>query len=400
MKAEKVEASVWTEAAAHVPIGCHVCNPTPAEHVFPTRKPLARPAEVACPSPAVILPRHQFLVQLEREKRRSDRSKAPLSIVLFRMESDTGEKRIDAEQLVDILRVRKRATDSLGYLGKDELGLLLPDTCREGVEGYLKLINEQVPQLKCVTTTGTYPDLIFDSLGKERHLRPHANPFLHDHYKDKREGRYALKRSIDFAGALFGLLLLLPVMIVTAIAIAMTSPGPIVFRQIRVGQRGVPFLFYKFRSMYVNSDDRIHREFVTKLIGGHHEEINQGDKDHPLYKLKSDPRITPIGKFLRETCIDELPQLFNVLKGDMSLVGPRPPLPYEVVNYKSWQLRRILEIKPGITGLWQVEGHSTTTFDEMVRLDLRYIRRCSLKLDLGIIRKTVSRVLKSVLARL
>jgi lipopolysaccharide/colanic/teichoic acid biosynthesis glycosyltransferase len=183
-------------------------------------------------------------------------------------------------------------------------------------------------------------------------------------------------------------------MLATAIAVAASSPGPIIFKQKRVGRHGKPFVFYKFRSMQHNNDDRIHQEFVTSLIKGEHEQVDQGDGVKPLYKLKADPRITPVGRVIRKTSLDELPQLFNVLKGDMSLVGPRPPLPYEVEKYQSWHLRRILEARPGITGLWQVEGRSKTTFDEMVRLDLRYTRLCSLALDLKLLALTVRAVVK------
>ena len=149
----------------------------------------------------------------------------------------------------------------------------------------------------------------------------------------------------------------------------------------------------KFRSMYTDSDDSIHREYVAKLIEGKTEETNRGSDDKPMFKITDDPRITPIGRFLRKTSLDELPQFFNVLKGDMSLVGPRPPIPYEVKSYKNWHLRRVLDIKPGITGLWQAYGRSQTTFDEMVRLDLQYVNHCSPWLDFKIILKTVSAVL-------
>jgi lipopolysaccharide/colanic/teichoic acid biosynthesis glycosyltransferase len=121
--------------------------------------------------------------------------------------------------------------------------------------------------------------------------------------------------------------------------------------------------------------------------------VNQQDAADPMYKIKADPRVTPVGRFIRKTSIDELPQLFNVLKGEMSLIGPRPPLPYEAENYQSWHLRRVLDIRPGITGLWQVEGRSKVSFDEMVRMDLRYVRGCSLSLDLRILAKTVLVVL-------
>jgi len=147
--------------------------------------------------------------------------------------------------------------------------------------------------------------------------------------------------------------------------------------------------------MYVNGDDRIHREYVTNLIKGNLDKINKGDEEKPLYKMIDDPRITPVGKIIRKTSIDELPQFFNVLKGEMSLVGPRPPIPYEVEKYEPWHLRRILEVKPGITGLWQVDGRSKTSFDDMVRLDLRYVQNWSLWLDLKILLKTVKAVIWS-----
>ena len=138
----------------------------------------------------------------------------------------------------------------------------------------------------------------------------------------------------------------------------------------------------------------MHREYVTKLIAGRHHEINEGDLGKPTYKLRSDSRITPVGRYLRKTSIDELPQLFNVLKGEMSLVGPRPPMSYETENYQSWHMRRLQEVRPGITGLWQVEGRSKTSFDEMVRLDLRYVRNWSLWLDVKILFKTIIVVLR------
>jgi lipopolysaccharide/colanic/teichoic acid biosynthesis glycosyltransferase len=184
-------------------------------------------------------------------------------------------------------------------------------------------------------------------------------------------------------------------MLATAIAIKMTSSGPVIFKQTRFGQKGTRFQFYKFRSMYWDIDDQIHREYVTNLIKGHLEKINQGDKEAPLFKMVSDPRISRVGKIIRKTSIDELPQFFNVLKGEMSLVGPRPPLPYEVQKYEPWHLRRILEVKPGVTGLWQVSGRSRTSFDQMVRLDLRYAQNWSLWLDLKILLKTVRALIPS-----
>jgi len=158
--------------------------------------------------------------------------------------------------------------------------------------------------------------------------------------------------------------------------------------------KGTYFSFYKFRSMRSDVDERVHREYVEKLIKGELDKINQGDREKPFYKIKNDERVTRIGKMIRKTSIDELPQFFNVLKGEMSLVGPRPPIPYEVEKYKPWHLRRILEVKPGITGLWQVEGRSKTSFDDMVRLDLNYALNWSVWLDLWILLKTVKAVIR------
>ncbi len=197
-----------------------------------------------------------------------------------------------------------------------------------------------------------------------------------------------VKRIIDIVGSLIGILLSAPLMLVIAALIKLTSRGPVLFRQERLGYLGEHFTFLKFRSMKVECDPSLHEEYVCKLINGEHDEINKGTADRPTYKITNDPRVTAFGKFLRKSSLDELPQFFNVLMGDMSLVGPRPPIPYECDKYKRWHCRRVLEGKPGITGLWQVSGRSTTTFEEMVRLDLAYIRNWTLWSDLKIIFKT------------
>ncbi len=198
-----------------------------------------------------------------------------------------------------------------------------------------------------------------------------------------------LKRALDLVGAIAGLLLLSPLLFLTAILIKATSRGPVLFKQKRLGYQGEYFTFLKFRTMYNNCENRIHQEYVKRLIHGKNGDLNNGSQEQPFYKIKNDPRITLLGRFLRKTSIDELPQLWNVLAGDMSLVGPRPPLPYEVEEYQNWHYRRIMEAKPGITGLWQVSGRNRTTFDEMVRLDLFYARNWSLSLDFKILLKTV-----------
>jgi lipopolysaccharide/colanic/teichoic acid biosynthesis glycosyltransferase len=175
-----------------------------------------------------------------------------------------------------------------------------------------------------------------------------------------------------------------------------TSKGPVLFRQHRVGQYGRRFTFLKFRSMRVGNDPSVHREYVTKLIAGEANRIQASTSTNGtgVYKLANDKRITRIGTFLRKTSLDELPQFINVLKGDMSLVGPRPPIPYELAAYQTWHRRRVLEVKPGITGLWQVTGRSQVKFDDMVRLDLRYATSWSPWLDLKILLRTPGAVIK------
>jgi exopolysaccharide biosynthesis polyprenyl glycosylphosphotransferase len=199
-----------------------------------------------------------------------------------------------------------------------------------------------------------------------------------------------VKRVLDIAGSLLGLVILSPVFLPIALGIKLTSRGPVLFKQERLGQWGKAFTFLKFRSMYVNSDASSHKAYVTKLIaGGNGTSPAEGRKGgEVVYKMTNDRRITPLGRILRKTSLDELPQFINVLKGEMSLVGPRPPIPYEYKIYDIWHRNRVRTMKPGITGLWQVEGRSQRPFDEMVRLDLKYIGKWSIWLDLKILLKT------------
>ena len=196
-----------------------------------------------------------------------------------------------------------------------------------------------------------------------------------------------LKRGMDVTGSMFALIALSPLLLLITLAIKLTSPGPALFRQKRVGEGGRTFMFYKFRSMRHNSDPGLHREYITRMIEGQ-DVAQRGGAVDGVYKVVNDPRVTPVGRFLRRSSLDELPQFFNVLKGEMSLVGPRPPLPYEVELYSPWHRRRVLEAKPGITGMWQVYGRCRTNFDETVRLDLRYLDQWSLWLDVKILLKT------------
>ncbi len=219
---------------------------------------------------------------------------------------------------------------------------------------------------------------------------------LKDLFERTKEFTYydLFKRVIDLIGSSVGILILSPAMLLISIFIKISSKGPILFKQKRVGFLGKQFTFIKFRTMRQNNNSEIHKNYVTKLIQGNNSEVNGGSNLNPVFKIQHDPRVTKIGKFLRKTSLDELPQLFNVLTGSMSLVGPRPPIPYEVEVYKNWHYRRILEVKPGITGLWQVYGRSKTTFDDMVRLDLKYVNNRAALLDIKIILKTFKLIFK------
>ena len=185
-----------------------------------------------------------------------------------------------------------------------------------------------------------------------------------------------IKRLIDVVCSFLGILVLSPLFIIIAIIIKTTSKGPVFFFQKRVGKNGKEFDMYKFRSMVVNAE-----ELKEKLVA-------QNEMSGPMFKMKDDPRVTKVGKFIRKTSIDELPQLWNVLKGDMSLVGPRPSLPKEVAQFEDWMYRR-LEVKPGLTCYWQVSGRNNIDFEDWMKLDCKYVDERSTWIDIKLIFKTV-----------
>ncbi|MBN1757386.1 MAG: sugar transferase [Chitinispirillaceae bacterium] len=194
------------------------------------------------------------------------------------------------------------------------------------------------------------------------------------------------KRTIDIVAGLSLLFLFAPVFLIVPIIIKLTSKGPVFFRQDRLGIYGKKFKVLKFRTMHQDNDSEIHQKFMREFI--RNSGATQQSGETKPYKMTDDPRITGIGKFLRKTSLDELPQFFNVLIGDMSMVGPRPAIPYEVDEYDIWHKRRVFEVKPGITGIWQIRGRSRTDFDNMVRMDIRYIKEWSPLLDILLILKT------------
>ena len=230
-------------------------------------------------------------------------------------------------------------------------------------------------------------------------LMQQFDPLALGHLVNNRTYYYFFKRVLDITVATLALVILLPVMALVAMLIIVDSPGPAVFAQERVGARRrtcsrhfywrqTLFTCYKFRSMVQNADPHLHRAFARAFICNDRERMAAlQPEDTQVCKLVHDPRVTRLGGFLRKSSLDELPQLWNVLKGDMSLVGPRPPIPYEVDEYEPWHWRR-LETKPGLTGLWQVTARSSADFHEMARLDIWYIERQSLWLDLKILLKT------------
>jgi exopolysaccharide biosynthesis polyprenyl glycosylphosphotransferase len=223
------------------------------------------------------------------------------------------------------------------------------------------------------------PDFFELSLNQVDVLEINGIPLIGLRDPALRGGSQVLKRLIDVAIATLGLVISSPLILALVVAIKLDSPGPILHRQVRIGRQGKPFKFYKFRSMRQDAERELSRL------------LKDNEADGPIFKMKNDPRRTVVGRFMRRFSFDELPQLVNVLRGDMSLIGPRPPIPHEVDQYQDWHRRR-LEVAPGMTGLWQVSGRSELPFDEMALMDIWYIENWSLSLDLKILARTVPAV--------
>jgi lipopolysaccharide/colanic/teichoic acid biosynthesis glycosyltransferase len=296
-----------------------------------------------------------------------------------------------------------RETDIMGWHEKNKtFGILFTEIPENGRDSIVNTLRRRV-------SGALYRSLEFDQFSHiniSHHLFPEqweldvaqrpSHPALYpDVYSEDKGSKFFVigKRAIDILGSIVGMLLALPLFLLIVLAIKCTSRGPALFRQVRIGQYGAPFVFLKFRSMHVDNDPGVHREYVKSLITERSDSAKVNGNGRPVYKIMRDPRVTRFGAFLRKTSLDELPQLYNVLKGEMSLVGPRPAIPYEVEAYQPWHRRRILAAKPGITGLWQVKGRSRVSFDEMVRLDVRYAMARSLWLDVKILLSTPRAVL-------
>ena len=396
----------------------------------------------------------QFDTMLSKEKNRSHRSGLPLAYVCLNLTNNTNSNsklnnkdyQLFLKKLIYLISENTRDYDLKCFVNHTRIGILLVDTSLDQAKIFIEKISKilfeefdvyasKYIQLLHTVSISSYPvtqikeggeiqgvPVVYKNLKYQQSGISQNKLLKNDVYMVSlkwtnlpvSDGTLAItmpcslsllnfnnisyniiKRIIDIVGAITGLIFSVPVMLIVAALIKMTSKGPVLFKQTRIGYWGKTFTFMKFRTMKVDCDDSIHKAYVKKLINGKNEEVNLGSKDKPLYKIERDPRVTGIGHFLRKTSLDELPQLFNVLSGSMSLVGPRPPISYEVNEYKSWHKRRILEVKPGITGLWQIHGRSSTTFDEMVRLDLQYVRKRSTILDLKILLKTFGAVLNT-----
>jgi lipopolysaccharide/colanic/teichoic acid biosynthesis glycosyltransferase len=293
------------------------------------------------------------------------------------------------------LNAAKRDTDIVGWFDGKRVGLIAPEIpapvslFARGLEDRLRQELEHRLNAHAIGRLSIQLHANANPKGTAADGLPSVDPLLP---RRRHAALYeGLKRVLDLAGSLTLLAILSPLLGLIAGLVKLKSPGPVFFRQIRVGQGMKPFTMLKFRTMYVNADDAIHQEFVTSFITSGLQAQEAGKNG--MFKITNDPRVTSVGRFLRKTSLDELPQLWNVVRGDMSLVGPRPPLQYEVERYQPWHRRRVLEAKPGITGLWQVVGRSSTTFDEMVRLDLRYARGCSFWTDVKILLATPAAVI-------
>ena len=353
----------------------------PLVGVSPAQRTGAR-AETAIRRRAWGLPRVMdqtlFHDALARERKRASRFDQPFMLVLVAAENGVATHPASWAPVIASLGAAKHDSDILGwYERRAVLGVILPDvdpSDHEAAAAVGQRVRRELLARIDAETAASYA------------VEIHSDSSLPTLRPNRSATRVALKRTLDVAGSLALLAVLSPVFLIVAALIKLTSRGPVFFRQERIGESARPFTMLKFRTMRVDADPKIHQEYVKQFITAN-AAADRSDEG-AVFKITNDPRITPIGRVLRRASIDELPQFWNVLKGDMSLVGPRPPLHYEVEAYKPWHLRRVLEAKPGVTGLWQVSGRSRTTFDDMVRLDLRYAQTHSVWTDIKILLAT------------
>lgn len=342
-----------------------------------------------------------FSELLTYERKRTERSRRPFLLMLMDIDgfpSNNG-KEGTVKKIASVLFSSTREIDVKGWYKKGSvIGVLFTElngidkaSLREKVYSKLYSVLEMQQVRKIETTFYAFPDdENAEDNGKKN--KDSDQSALYPELTNERDSKRFYKRIIDVSGSVAACIMLFPLFLLIAIIIKATSEGPIFFRQERIGQFGKKFTFLKFRTMHINNNPKIHQEYIKKFISeqksyegnGNGNNGSNGNKAG-VFKIKDDPRVTFFGKFLRKTSLDELPQFLNVLRGEMSLVGPRPPVAYEVDMYDIWHRRRIMEVLPGITGLWQTKGRSSTTFNEMVRLDIRYIKERSVWLDIKLI---------------
>jgi lipopolysaccharide/colanic/teichoic acid biosynthesis glycosyltransferase len=349
---------------------------------------------------SIALNEPSFHRMIALERKRTERSQKPFLLMLLDTGNDlpSGENEKALSKVLSALPGSTRETDVTGwYKSNSVVGVMFTEI---GGEDRPAIVRAMLARMSG-TLRSILSDEQFSQISISCHLFPEdwdsemsnrpSNPALYPDLLRRDQAEKVLrgvKRMMDIAGSALALVALAPLFLVIAIAIKISSPGPVLYRQKRMGQFGVPFVFLKFRSMYINNDARAHQKYVRELIAGQAERQASHGNGEGVYKLTRDARVTFVGNFLRRTSLDELPQFLNVFKGEMSLVGPRPPIDYEMKAYGFWHRRRLLEAKPGITGLWQVNGRSRVNFDDMVRLDLKYARTWSPWLDIRILMRT------------
>ena len=341
---------------------------------------------------------------LYTERKRADRSQRSFLLMLVDINGLLHDDEIaknEKSELAYILSSCKRETDIIGWYKYDSIvGIIFTEIkeldqykIRKKIYNNLSDVLDPEKINKIKISFHVYP---------EKDSNTELNGYKPDKklYPDSTRRKYykktsvIIKRCADIILSLIFIIIFSPLFLAIPILIKLSSQGPVFFKQKRAGQFGKEFNFIKFRTMIVNNDSSVHEKYIENLIhnnGGDNNKKSEGN--NCTYKMDNDSRVTSIGRMLRKSSMDELPQFFNVLKGEMSIVGPRPPIPYEIKHYYPWHKRRIRRVKPGITGLWQVEGRSRTTFDEMVRMDIRYVREWHLLLDIKILLKTPFAVL-------